>query len=373
MKGKLMKIQLKQTSSMKIPIRNSTRFVTMKTRVVLIYASVGLLFLLGGAQLRADIIVRVSVKFILKPDGTRPADGNIGTTAGFDAEIARGNLILAATGRGYSLQVVEYVDIRPPVPGGQPSDYWYNLDARSNRQNIENAALGDQATWRWNGSAINIYVNNSSSGQCSFPGTGGAITLGNDIGTGTVLHEVGHFFNLRHTHAGDYGDNPNPPTFAASDLRDGDGLAETANDNPNISNHDQLCQALFGHVYSAATTGERSVVDSAFENVMSYHNENTLLLDQMDIWTDNASSSRIGVCTGRTRFVDRNCGTIISDGSSGCGIFSGPYRTVGGGVGAANNGDIVMIRPGTYVEPMTINKAVTLRSTRGWATIGNPN
>jgi len=355
---------------MKLPTCNSTRFVTRKTRVI--YVGVGLLCLLGGAELRADIIARVSVKFILKPDGTRPAAGDIGTTAGFDAEITRGNGILAATGRGYSLQVVEYIDIRPPVPGGQASDYWYNLDARANRQNIENAALADQATWRWNGNAINIYVNNSSSGQCSFPGSGGAITLGNDIGTGTVLHETGHFFNLKHTHSGDYSDNSSTPPFSASDLHDGDGLSETANDNPNISNHDQLCTALFGHVYSAATAGERSVVDSAFENVMSYHNENRLLSDQMDIWSDAASSGRRGVCTGRTWFVDHNCGTIISDGSSGCGIFNGPYRTVGGGVGAANNGDIVMIRPGTYAEPMTITKAVTLRATRGPATIGQP-
>jgi hypothetical protein len=372
MKGRSMKFQLKQTPSMQIPIRDSARFVTMKTRVVLIYASVGLLFLLGGAQLRADITVRVSVKFILKPDGTRPAAGSIGTTAGFDAEITRGNLILAATGRGYRLQVVEYLDIRPPVPGGQPSDYWYNLDARSNRAFIEGAATGDQATWRWNANSINIYVNNSSSGQCSFVGTGGAITLGNDIGTGTVLHEVGHFFNLQHTHAGDYGDNPNTPPYAASDLRDGDGLAETANDNPNISNHDQLSQALFGHVYSAATTGEKSVVDSAYENVMSYHNENTLLSDQMDIWTSNASSARRGFCTGRTWLVDRNNGCLFHDGSMSCSFFSGAYSVVRDGVSSAQSGDIVLIRPGNYNEPMTINKAVTLRSTRGSATIGLP-
>lgn len=367
-----MKFQPKQTSSMQISIRNATRFIIMKTRAVLIYASVGLLFLLGGAQLRADITVRVSVKFILKPDGTRPADGNIGTTTGFDAEITRGNGILAATGRGYRLQVVEYLDIRPPVPGGQASDYWYNLPARSNRSVIEGAALADQATWRWNGNSINIYVNNSSSGQCSFVGTGGAITLGNDIGTGTVLHEIGHFFNLSHTHAGDYADNPSTPPFSASDLQNGDGLAETANDNPNISNHDQLSQALFGHVYSAATAGERAVVDSAYENVMSYHNENTLLLDQMDIWTSNASSARIGVCTGRTWLVDRNNGCLFHDGSMSCSFFSGAYSVVRDGVSSAQSGDIVLIRRGNYNEPMTINKAVTLRATRGSATIGLP-
>ena len=127
--------------------------------------------------------MRVSVKFILKPDGTRPADGNIGTTAGFAAEITRGNQILAATDRGYRLQVVEYLDIRPPVPGGQASDFWFNLAARTNRAFFEGAATADQTTWRWSANSINIYVNNSSSGQCSFVDTGGAITLGNDIGS----------------------------------------------------------------------------------------------------------------------------------------------------------------------------------------------
>ena len=133
----------------------------MKPQDLVPAARIGLLLLLFAAPpANADITVRLSVKFILTPGGTRPAAGNIGTTAGFDAEVSRGNRILAATGRGYSMQVVEYLDIQPPAPAGQDSDYWFKLDARSNRQTIENAALADQATWRWNGNAINLYVNN---------------------------------------------------------------------------------------------------------------------------------------------------------------------------------------------------------------------
>jgi nitrous oxidase accessory protein NosD len=41
-------------------------------------------------------------------------------------------------------------------------------------------------------------------------------------------------------------------------------------------------------------------------------------------------------------------------------------------VNRANTGDIVLIRPGRYNEPMTINKAITLRATRGDALIGVP-
>src|SRR5689334_16195707 len=91
-------------------------------------ARLGLLLLFcAAAPANADITIRLSVKFILTPGGTRPTPGSIGTTTGFDAEVSRGNGILAATGRGYSMQVVEYVDIRPPVPGGQASDFWFNL------------------------------------------------------------------------------------------------------------------------------------------------------------------------------------------------------------------------------------------------------
>ena len=338
----------------------------MKPHHLVPAAGLGLLLLFGVvAPASADITIRLSVKFILTPGGTRPAAGSIGTTTGFDSEVSRGNGILAVTARGYSMVVVEYIDIRPPVPGGQASDYWYNMDARANRQTIENAAVADQATWRWNNNAVNLYVNNSSSGQCSFPGTGGAITLGNDIGLGTVLHEVGHFMNLAHTHSGD--PSCDTPPFPVSD---GDGLAETIPDHPCLD-RDGLSRANFGgRNFNQLTAGEQAQVNSTWLNVMSYHQEDQLLTQQMDDWTDAASSSRRYVCTGRTWFVDRNCGAIVHNGGSHCNVFGAPFNTVGDGVNNAQGGDIVMIRAGSYNEPMTINKAITLRSTRGQATIG---
>jgi hypothetical protein len=39
---------------------------------------------------------------------------------------------------------------------------------------------------------------------------------------------------------------------------------------------------------------------------------------------------------------------------------------------AAGAGDIVLIRPGHYNEPMTITKGITFRATRGDALIGKP-
>ena len=330
-----------------------------------------MLVLLGGlAQGRAEINVRLSVKFILSSSGAYPVGGNIASNAAFQTEVDRGNSILNATARGYTLQVVEYIAIQPPAPAGSNANYWYTLDARSGRTTIENAALTDPVTWRWNPNALNIYVNNSSSGQCSFPGSGFSISLGRSVGPGTVLHEIGHFFNLKHTHTNDYADNTNPATFTLSDLRDGDTLVETALDNPNITNVNQLCMAHFNKAYTNASPAEQAVVNSAYENVMSYHNENVLLSVQMDIWGKTGNGARLYSCSGRTWFV-ANGG---SDGASGADAAS-PFATLLKGLSSVGGGDdVVLLRTGYYVSPPggLINTPCTLSATRGAITIGAP-
>ncbi len=345
----------------------------MKTLLWLLRAGLGLLVLIGAiSHCHAEITVRVSVKFIRNSTGAYPS-GGIGTNDGFQAEIDRGNPILAATGRAYKMQVVEYIGIQPPAPAGSNANYWYTLDARSNRSTIENAALADTVTWRWNTTALNIYVNNSSSGQCSFIGNGVSISLGRTVGAGTVLHEVGHFFDLNHTHALDYGDNTNPtnpPVFTMADLLDGDGFAETARDNPNITTRDQLCVALFNKVYTNATAGEQAFVDGTFENVMSYHNENILLPVQMDLWGRHANGARLFVCSGRTWFV-ANGG---SDSSTGDNAGS-PFATITKGLSSVGGpDDVVLLRVGTYTAPVggQISTPCTLSATRGVVTVLGP-
>ena len=419
------------------------------------------LLAVGMANARADIQVLVSVKFIRNNDGpnTRPGStlptGGIGTSAGFGQEITYGNTVLDATTRGYSLTVVEYLDITPPAPvaananvtgvtaignatvmcnnttglqtfmrvtgpgipvntiilslttnsgftmssnataannaaaivGSFPADHWFNLPARATRQYIETTALAAQAVWRWNPNAINIYVNNSSSGQCSFVGGGASISLGASVGTGTVLHETGHIFNLAHTHALDYPTNTNPGAamppqpFTSSDLMDGDALTETANDNPNITTNNQLSVALFGVPYNQpamppnapfANAAQRAVVDSAFQNVMSYHTEAVLLTGQMDIWTLNANAARIGFCTGRTWFI-ANGG---NNGSSGL-TAALPLATVASGfthVSTSTPNDVVLLRGGSYAAPAggVLSTPSTLRATRGEAIVHFP-
>jgi hypothetical protein len=49
-----------------------------------------------------------------------------------------------------------------------------------------------------------------------------------------------------------------------------------------------------------------------------------------------------------------------------------PFRTVTNGVNTGASGDIVLIRPGNYDEPMAIRKSITLGATHGNALLGKP-
>ena len=50
---------------------------------------------------------------------------------------------------------------------------------------------------------------------------------------------------------------------------------------------------------------------------------------------------------------------------TGNGSEGNPYKTIQKGVNMANNGDTVLVKPGTYTENVDINKPLTIRSTSG--------
>lgn len=273
------------------------------------------------------------------------------------------------------------------VTASYESSYWFTLPARANRATIEAVASANdnKALWRWHENAINIYVNGSGSGQCAFVGDGLSISLGQRIfSRGTVLHEVGHFFNLRHTHIGDGGENTNPPgenpprAFATTDMKDGDGLTETLADNPNVSTKDQFCNAWFGVPYVRpsnpnlpfASTAERAQVDATMENVMSYHDENILLPVQMDIFTYPANVERLRFCNGRTWFL-ANDGNNEAAGNSA----TTPRATLEKGIQSITTpNDVILLRNGNYTAPPggTISTQCTLSATRGPVTVLKP-
>ena len=305
----------------------------------------------------ADQQVNISVKVIRSTSGTRPS-GGIADYSGFQTEVAKGNTVLANTGRGYRLVTVEFVDIQPPVPGGQPADYWYSLNARTNRAAFEAAAVADPATWLWRTNAINVFINNSSSGQCSFPPNAYAISLGKLIVQGTVIHEIGHFFFLFHTHAGDTDGMVGPWT-------DGDGLPETLDDDPDAS------LAQINAQYPGETQQKR---DDLFYNVMSYHQEDRLLPVQMDKWGTNALGVRSFAVSRRTWYV-ANDGNDSASGD-GAGV---PFATLAhaASVAATSVGtprDVIMLYTGTYTTPAGNRLATpsTLQAYGGGARIVKP-
>jgi hypothetical protein len=217
---------------------------------------------------------------------------------------------------------------------------------------------------------MNLYiVNGFCGGSCAFPQEGDNIIVigGCSTDDGPLqLHEMGHYFSLYHTQGStcsNCGSGPGQCNAPGDD--------EIADTLPDLECWDQDQIALNWtseenppRNYDALSAGEKVTVDNVFFNLMSYHgNKDRLTEQQLDRLTDTANSSRRGVTSGRTWFVDVNRGFFPpGDGSS---IL--PFNSLGTGVAVANpnGGDVVLLRAGIYGEPQTITKSVTLRATRG--------
>ncbi|MDP0490214.1 MAG: M43 family zinc metalloprotease [Verrucomicrobiota bacterium JB023] len=221
-----------------------------------------ILSLLLVAPAAAEIQVRLSIKAILSSNGSWPSNTNtIGSTGvNLNSETAvRDNvdwMNSVMREKRYPFRFFLREDTVYTISG--QADPYYTMDARSSatRNAIEDAALDDKTTWKWHDDSINIYINDTRSGYCSRP-TGGrsAITVGAGAYEELILHEIGHFFNLSHTHSGDGDGN-------ADDWADGDGLSETLPDDADASAADINAQ------YPGSTQETR---DNLIFNVMSYH------------------------------------------------------------------------------------------------------
>jgi hypothetical protein len=340
--------------------------------MILCLATIAVLaIVLPSASLAQDgtITVDLSYKVVLNPaDGTRPPGA---TDAAIDQAIAGMNTLYQAYSRGYSFRRVGPIT----QVGGQgdttgPSR-WYNTnffasDGSTQRTQMEAAARAD-ARYAWNNNAINIYlVNGICGGLCSFPTADNIILIGGcSAGTAWVqLHEIGHYFNLCHTQGCPCGCCTAGQTGACNTVPGDDGIADTLPDLPCWS-QDQIARNSFsGRVYAQLNPGEQSQVDNVFHNLMSYHggacgnggSQTRLTELQLDRWAD-ANPNRLNVTLGRrTRFVQV--------GGTGSGTSTAPFGRVQNAVTASTRDDIILLRPGSYNEILTINRAVTLRVTR---------
>jgi hypothetical protein len=331
----------------------------------------------ASADVHGQIQWRISVKFILGASGQSPTNsngysGNSVNLTNRQAVIDNINLanqLLDRTGRGFRFNLTEIQDV-----SGASGFFMIAARNEANKAALEAVATSNansRAQFFWRDDAINVYINNTSSGVCSFVGSGNMIFTGSAAYDTLILHECGHFFNLFHTHNSEQYRNSDGTTCTSSNL---------CNCAQLIGGDDGISDTVFDHqcwdrpALVANNPGASAFqIDNVWLNVMSYHlPQDRFTDDQMDLLTDTASSARNFVATGRTWFVDRNCGSIIRNGSSRCDAFSGPFGAVRDGVNSAQSGDIVLIRTGNYNERMTINRSITLRASRGAAAIGTP-
>ena len=350
------------------------------TKTRRLWIALTLTTLLGTPAMFAQYInVRVSAKFILN-DIALPPTGTYTRSNDWRLAIDNANAGNARFGRGFRYQ---YPSFDGNVSGY--SDY-YNLD-QSEVVAFEWWMRNNAAQTGWRDDAVNVYVVNRNLGAAGDESCAGwasnpedqigplppfdihgrivVFCAGMSGAPGSELsilaHEFGHHMGLIHTWANDR---------VADTVVDADpGPCE----QPSVPD---WCSCKYANtlVRAAAQGWSAAVLTTATNNIMSYHCDNDLDFDltegQLDRWADIARRYLASEMTGVTYFVDRN-----NSQSGNTGYSTNPYRTVQAGANAASSspGNIVIVRPGSYNEQITLNTPVTLRATRaGWVTIGRP-
>jgi hypothetical protein len=324
----------------------------------------------------ASIQWRISIKFVLGPGLQMPAYGGLlDPFMAAELAILSINTDLEIKGSPYRLVLIEAI----AVAG---IDEFYAADvSHENAVSLDANAKADKDRYCWRDDAINVYINGTSSGTfagyCSFPGSDrDVILIRADASTSTLFHEIGHFFNLRHTHSGSDYDAQigcDGGTFIPGNS---DGCDDTLPDLPCFD-RDDIAMESYGQPYESVSNAEQVLVDNTWLNLMSYHKKGTVITPDQWARVDEATTdSRNHVVGPRHWFVDWNNGCASPNGSrccaiNGIGIFSqlqaggGPFPTVFGAMDAAQSGDLLRIRQGTYPEGLLITKALTLQAEDG--------
>jgi hypothetical protein len=336
-----------------------------------------------GADEDGIIKIRLSYKIILSPKNlNRPNLHNQLWETVKDEMIQEAvdemNALIAATWRGYRFELDEILEIG--VLGGFYPDpgHWFGIDfVEADKQcklmnQMEAAIKANPARYAWREDAVNIYINQATSGA-KWKVRDLIVVGANSVSLGWLhLHEIGHYFDLRHTQGG-LGVSMRGQDGKGHTTPGDDYVEDTIEDLPGW-NRDEIAQHNFSAKYEKLDSAQKKLVDDVAENIMSYHfikpeqaALQRLTEGQLDRWTETTLHIyRRKVLDGRTWFVDRQ--TPCNGGSS-----SYPYGSVTLAVAAAdsNGGDIILLRPGSYPEAVMIDKPVTLRATRqGPASIG---
>lgn len=261
--------------------------------------------LLTAAPLLAEVQVRVSIKAILGPNDEWPSNSGGSVNLNSEQEVRDTidfiNSLL--TRRGESFRLFLRGDTVHTVEG--QSDPWFTIAARDsgNRADLEataTASAASRATWHWHDDSINIYINDTSSGVCAFPGGGNAILIGAQGYVELIIHEIGHYLSLRHTHNGDNDGDLN-------DWGDGDGFSETLDDDSDASAAD---------INDRYPGQSQQVRDDLIFNIMSYHQpQDRFVWQQRQGIIETYNGARDSQASGEGRFV-KSDGNDLFDGKS---------------------------------------------------------
>ena len=290
-----------------------------------------------------------------------------------------------------------------------------------------------QNQFAYDDDAINFYIVSTCDGGWSSTRDVGAnipIVIMGQVMRGSrvrLFHEAGHALGMCHTHGCPDGVNgvrdqtcsDNKSTGAAptctTDPLD-DVSSDTACDCPSWDDEKLLAQGAFQDTYENLSSPQKGTVLDTLLNVMSYHQDNDssfptstlctteqldqivpgcivnsataydilcpdpdnpttmvsvgmpcrhrLTDDQLDRATDRSNCSYPNMVSGRTWFVGNNPGPNPIE------CASVPIQvSVADGTAAASNGEVLMLWPGTYSSQLDFTQPITLRASRGTATI----
>ncbi|MCG3128105.1 MAG: hypothetical protein CHACPFDD_02980 [Phycisphaerae bacterium] len=181
----------------------------------------------------------------------------------------------------------------------------------------------------------------------------------------TVPHEVGHYFDLLHTHETGFGaECVNGSNCGTA----GDLVCDTPAD-PGLSNRvDGDCDYTGSDLdpcenapYSPQTWNLMSYSTKECRNSFTGEQCSRALATNVNL---RPELMRIAAPSNQSTFVDGG----FPDGGTGTAFF--PYDTVGEGVQAAASGGCLIIGSDTYPPALTINKRLTLLASRGPVRLG---
>jgi hypothetical protein len=287
----------------------------------------------------------------------RQTNGTGGTTqANIDATIADANVHWLGAG-------IQFFQSGPTLFVDHDT-YYFNIDTAEEL----NALRGtDQVA-----NTVNTYftqnladANGGLCGQATFTSSSGnqGVLMNNSCtnaggNTSTFAHELGHYFDLLHTHETAFGmECPNGSNCATA----GDLLCDTPAD-PDVTGN------LSGCTYNGTATRCGTPFNPDPTNLMSYGGACRTQ------FTNGQHNRALGTLVNlRSNLVSAGLNVTWVDlgyGGGSNGSFNQPYGSLAAAVGATNPGGRIVLKASSAYQTLTINKALTIDSFRGIARVG---